>query len=240
MIANVRGVQIHYTQQPEFWELVADGKWEPFTFDCIDKYCIPGSVFIDIGAWNGVFSVYAKLNGCDVYSVEPDMAAQLLFIQLHQDNGVKFHLFGGVIAEDNKDKILMSDGFGNSESSLVHAGKYSKTVQATTLSNLCDRFADRSNISLIKMDIEGAEIQVLSQAKDWITQHKPNMHISFHPSYIESYEGIMYLFDVYDCVSDNGTIVTADNFRATLDAHSHAFMFTRKTTRTRMVNNSFE
>lgn len=222
---TVHGVDINYSQQADFWKNV--NNWEPFTFHCIKTLVTPGSVFVDIGAWNGVFSVYAEKLGANVYAVEPDHEARKLLLQLWTDNGTMGYVCPHAISNEMGNAILMNNSYGNSESSLVVRDGINGSQPVSTIT-LSAYLSDKPLPSLIKIDIEGAEIAVLSQAREWITEHTSNMHISFHPAYITSYDHVMYLFNLYDVVSDGGSEVTADNFLQVLNKHEHAFLFTKK------------
>jgi FkbM family methyltransferase len=230
---NIRGQQIAYNTQDLFYQQVQSGIWEGFTFDTIDRFFKPGGVFIDIGAWNGIFSVYASAKGATSIACEPDPAAFDLAknsLKLNNSNSIltRFAISDEIgLAQFNN----MSPGWGNSESSLVDRGVMGATmeVSATTLEHFIKTcLVEISDVFLIKMDIEGGEIDVLKQSKAYITQRKPNFHISFHPAWIKSYDDVMYLFDLYNVVSDKGSTVTADNFTQLLDNHEHAFAFTAK------------
>src|SRR6185295_5767667 len=74
-VVNAFGVPIWSEGDELFWESVRNGQWEPETFRAIDHFIVPGRVFIDIGAWNGVFSIYAAKKSAWVIATEPDPVA---------------------------------------------------------------------------------------------------------------------------------------------------------------------
>jgi len=233
MNITLRNQPIAYNTQETFYQQVQQGTWEPFTFDAIDRFYEPGKVFLDIGAWNGIFSVYASKKGAVCYAFEPDPVA--FELAMHSLLLNELYIMLSCFAISSKPGIAtlnnQSQGFGNSESSLVNRGTIGRSTEVTTTTIeevMKVHDINPADIFLIKMDIEGGEIDVLRSARAWITQHTPNMHISYHPSWIKSYDDVMYLFDIYDVVSDKGTTVTKDNFEAVLAAHEHAFVYTKK------------
>lgn len=231
---QIRNVSIVSSSMPLFWEQANNGIWEPFTFDCIDKYVKEGSTFIDIGSWNGVFSVYADKLGAKTFAVEPDPVAFKDASELIRINnaGTKIEEVAISYACGTSYLNSMTGGFGNSESSLLERGavKGSVPVNVKTLEGwLCDNAISPNEISLIKMDIEGGEIEVLKQAKDYIIEHRPPMHISFHPAWLNDFDkdidSILFLFDVYQGETEKGEICVASNFKEILNSHQHAIMF---------------
>jgi|GEM_PF-4317915 len=230
MITNVHGVEIRHTTMPIFWNLAGTGDWEPFTFNCIKKYVKQGKAFLDIGSWNGVFSVFADKLGAITYAVEPDTVAYIDTQNLIVMNEAKTLLDTCAISNVVGEAMLNTNGgWGNSESSLIQRSdnKGEKLIFSVTLQTYIDRHGIDMNGAFIKMDIEGSEIGVLEQSRDLIEKYKPTMHISFHPSIHGDFKyKLDYLFNIYNVVSDNGTKVNIANFKACLDNHEHAFLFT--------------
>jgi hypothetical protein len=67
---NIRGKEFQVTEnQNLFWDQVEAGLWEPETFEVLEQFCKEGKTFVDIGAWNGVCSIYANALGCDNVSL---------------------------------------------------------------------------------------------------------------------------------------------------------------------------
>jgi FkbM family methyltransferase len=193
----------------------------------LDKYIVPGKVFIDIGAWCGIFSLYAERLGAEVHAVEPDPVA---FSEL-MENANEITCYNIAIANADgicKINTTAINGFGNSETSLIDRPgiKAVNFIRCNTLEKLCNQIGIE-NICLIKMDVEGAEVIILKQAKDFLQKHKPPMWISFHPGYFENIKDDVetisnILSDIYD--------FNANNFRIALYLPSafHTFLFLPK------------
>lgn len=211
-VINFRGQKITYTSRNEFFQKVEAEKWEKETFDVLDKYIVPGKVFIDIGAWVGVLSIYAALKGAKVYSVEPDpVAFRELFANVEANQLLKQISMQMVAICDHcgfaQLNSMTATGFGNSESSLVNRGvvEQSETVHTYTLASYLQVFyysgdyvakpqpsAECINalqqICLIKIDIEGGEVLLLQGSEDFLKECAPPMYISFHPAWFPNKE----------------------------------------------------
>lgn len=230
---NFRGHEIHYASREDFWKLVEAEGWEKETFDAIDRFVKPNTTFVDIGAWNGVFSIYAKLKGANVFSVEPDPEA---YKELHFnlfENKININVdFCSVGLRSSTSFLIPKDNkFGTSESRIepISNGNHHLT-HCYRLDYLIDLY-NVEDISLIKADIEGSEVDMFLGAKDWITELRPTMHISLHPAYIGQ-EGIdkiaEIIFPIYDVTSDKGTPCTPENFNEVIESHQHAFILQKK------------
>ena len=135
-------------------------------------------IFLDLGAHAGYYTLLYKAVNKDalVYSFEP-VANNYNFLKEH----IKMNNFRNVIffneAVADEDGVLKF-ARGNSV-----GGKLSSSgdmeVSAIKLSRLIDEkiieFPD-----LIKMDIEGAEFQVLQDLEPYLTMHKPVIFLSTH------------------------------------------------------------
>ncbi len=238
MITLINGQTIrHSNERSGFWDMASKGKWEPETFIIIDRFVKPDSIFLDIGAWNGICSLYAEQLGARCYAIEPDAVAfKELLGNIKASNSYIIPLYM-CVSDSEESKFLYSqtsNGFGNSESSLLLRGiaKARNVVQGITLEKLIeDQKIDTSKISLIKMDIEGAEIMVLPQAHEFLKKHRIPLYISFHPGWFPDRDKniqdiIKVIFDVYDVKDCLGNEYTPELFIKALDAGQHTFILT--------------
>ncbi len=203
---TIRGKEFNVIER-EVWSLAERNLWEPDTFDVLDKYIVPGKIFIDIGAWCGILSLYAGKLGAEVHAIDPDPVA----FQELQANIIGSDVRTYNVAISDKDGVALlcnSSKFGNSESSFIwrHDIKESQQVLCYTLESWIAGM-NAKRVCLIKMDVEGAEVMILKQAAGWLAKHKPPMWISFHPGYFENLSKdiqiiIDSLFDIYDCNTD--------------------------------------
>jgi FkbM family methyltransferase len=133
---------------PDFPNLVA---WR--------RFLRPGTLFVDVGANAGLYSVWAADLGAQVISIEPDVGA---LAALHANaalNGYEFEVVAAALFAE-KGVMSFTQGLGPKNHVLRgdHASEWSGiTVETTTLDEvLGDRLAHG-----VKIDVEGAERFVL-------------------------------------------------------------------------------
>jgi FkbM family methyltransferase len=169
-----------------FWARVAAGNWEPDSFEVIDRLVIPGTTFVDLGAWIGPLTLYAAFVAGAVQAIEPDPVARAVLqanveLNPHLAERIQVHAMaiGDRTGPTRLGNITSADG-GDSMSSLLYGNaRTSWTVDCTTL----DRFLtaiDGPPPSLIKIDIEGTEVELLDAAHDWLAATHPPLLLSVH------------------------------------------------------------
>lgn len=219
-----------------FWKEVQQGIWEPETFKVLDRFCTPGSTFIDIGAWNGVCSLYAASKGAVCHAIEPDEVAYKALrrnIGLNPDYDITPHRLA-ITSTNGTAWINTGDKFGDSMSSTIVRGEVEAVDEIDSLT--LDRFIDNiglqiCKIGLIKIDIEGGEISLLKQAREFLSHYKPNIYISLHPSWFQDYENDMAIietafFSIYTVTDIHGTVHRPETFRDALIQGLHSFILT--------------
>ena len=148
------------------------GYYEPFMVDKIMSHVNSTDLVYDIGADIGYYSVlFSKVLKCKkVLSVEPDKKhSNFLKINLANiDSWVHIKKYVG--NRSDKDLITIDD--------LVSSTQIMPTV--------------------IKIDIEGAEVEALEGAKSLLINQKPKLFMEFHPNmiYENNKDGITKIFDL--------------------------------------------
>jgi len=235
----IRGREIrHDGSRNEFFHLAAKGLWEPETFEIIECYCKDGGVFIDIGGWCGVLSLYASALGAVAYCIEPD---RTVYEELRANifmNGNKVNFVPLAISTEMGIAYLnsMDNSFGNSESSLIVRERVDGKMSVNTES--LQSFVKLFNIvpqeiSLIKIDVEGGETLIIAGAKYFLKKYAPTMLISFHPRWIDLTLSvarfIQILFPIYTVVGMDKIVYTPEKFiEAMNSSHNHTFLFIKK------------
>ena len=236
MKVQLREFEFDVQGDPEFWQGVS--QWEPETFDIVKRYADPGKSFIDIGAWNGVVSLYASHLFNNVLAIEPDVVA---FDKLARNVLLNpcFNVMCRSLAISNQNghAVLHQSKPGDSMSSLVNRENEdtfpitgSQGVETRTFETLIDSSVP---IGLIKMDIEGGEVLAIPQMMDYLEKHKPPIYISFHPFWFDQEikgHTILWLaealFGAYLVVRDGQfNPVTVDEFIGGLHTNSFSYIF---------------
>jgi FkbM family methyltransferase len=217
----------------KFWRNVEAGTWEPETFEVLNKYCAPGKTFIDIGAWNGVCSIYAASLGAECQAVEPDPEALKYLQQNIKLNEANVRVYNVCIAGSNgRLELNTQASFGNSMSSIVDRGSVASEVivRSVTLEHFV-RLAkiDMAQVCLVKIDIEGGEVEVIVQAAEFLAKHKPVVYLSLHPAWFPGKDADTeriadVLFGIYRVFGTDGTEYERNGFVDVVNSGVHALI----------------
>jgi FkbM family methyltransferase len=169
------------------------GEYEPGTTAILRKYLVPGAVFVDLGANEGYFTVLAsRLVGPQgiVIAVEPQSRLQsVIKANLDANNCRNVRLVKGVVSsKTHRVNLALTSSINNGASSLFKSTKYPllrEEVQSFTLGDLFASLGVK-RCDLMKVDIEGAEYDVLTGAREVLKGGTiRNMTIEIHDSILE-------------------------------------------------------
>lgn len=155
--------------------------WEEYLTKIFSKYARPGTTVVDAGAFIGLHSLFlAKECKCTVYAFEPQPIVFGLLNQNVSQNSLAEVIFPTCTMLSNKAGIakmavpksyntwtnpgglgIVDDTFSNPDLRVI-------SVPKTTL----DSFS-LENVSLMKVDVEGHEMEVLAGSYDLIWSNRP-------------------------------------------------------------------
>ncbi len=148
-----------------------------FSEKCIEKYFNKShGVFIDVGAFIGEWSILlAKyLKNGKIISIEAHPENyRLLLKNIHENslsNVIPLH-----IAAWNKKKKLKLFVHERPCHSLKIKGKDFIIVNGETIDNIVKKFCKRLPVTFIKIDVEGAEVEVIEGALTTIKKYRPTI-----------------------------------------------------------------
>jgi len=161
--------------------------YEQPTFDFIQAHCKPGASFIDIGAHFGIFTICALRKvgpSGKVVSFEPCAATRSVL-----EKNLEFNGFSG-IPEIRTEAVSNVTGLswffssaipGDAANSLIGDIQHLRKSEVQTI-----RLDDMrlSRVDVIKIDAEGAELQILDGSRALIIKHRPAVLLSVHPMQI--------------------------------------------------------
>jgi FkbM family methyltransferase len=153
----------------------------------------PDSIVVDCGANVGRFSLeMIRRFGCLCYAIE---AAPRTFSKIPTMPNLRRYNFA--VCATNK-VVLMSIDEEDITRSTIKASAKEKTVavQGCHLGEFLGQELACRTIDLIKMDIEGAEIEVLASLDDDLIKRVGQWTIEFH-----DFMGMVSVFDVERCVA---------------------------------------
>ncbi len=169
----------------KFWRKVTDNQWEPYTFTVLDRLLGADSVYLDVGAWVGPTVLFATQRCQRVYGIEPDpVAYERLLVNLRMNGIDSVQSFHGALGVVNGTvQIANAEDFGNSETR-VQADRGAQesggvTVLAMDIFSLIEWWGIEK-IDLLKMDIEGAEFDLVPSLIALLPKIKPAIHLSLH------------------------------------------------------------
>jgi len=208
-----------YEFQPGLWmrlnardmiqqTILLEGIWDPALTGLIETSLEPGDVFIDVGAHVGYFTLLAARRVTEtgtVLSIEPNPAA---LDQLHQNvdrSGLKNVLVAHSACGDSDEpvRLYLHTESNSSMASLSAAnatGGIGVDVACSTLDDLC---ADRriTNVRLVKIDVEGAELSVLRGMNRILREMRPIIVLELEPRLLAAFgastDAIVALLEVY-------------------------------------------
>jgi FkbM family methyltransferase len=179
--------------------------WEDSTFNFLFKYFDKNKTFIDIGAWIGPISLVASQWSKNCVCFEPDPIAYYEFI----DN-IKINNSNNIFLENKAVSIYDTIKLGNETpgQSTTRDSCLDNiiTCESVSINNILKKYSlTNDNISIIKIDIEGHESELLKDNQLWDLNIP--MHISLHPGWKQDkdlfFENIMPFFlhkgiDIYE------------------------------------------
>lgn len=161
------------------------GTWEPEVTHAVTQTVKKGMTVIDIGAHIGYYSLlFAKCVGPAgrVFSFEPlpeNLALLRKNIQLNKLDNVQTYLHAVFSSTKEISISIPNDAPNSGDGSVIHdRGSRHVLVPAITLDSFCATAGIQPDV--LKLDVEGAEYDVLVGAKETITQFRPELLIELH------------------------------------------------------------
>ncbi|GGB46393.1 hypothetical protein GCM10011316_18130 [Roseibium aquae] len=198
----------------KFWKKAERGAWEPETFEVLEAHLSKERDYIDIGAWIGPTVLFAANRARHVWCFEPDPDAFRALTRNLSLNGIG-NVSALPVALSNTAGVARMASFrggrGDSMTSLLKANA-ADAVDVATLG--WNDFAGQTNlsaVSLVKMDIEGAEFFLLPTLLEWLQAHRPAFYLSTHAPYLaedvrrEKMGEVARLLAFYPRVTDSRT-----------------------------------
>ena len=201
-IFNKNGYKINignageYFMSPDFifrgWEEFGNRHNKGFSV-CIEK-CNNKSIFFDVGAHIGLYSLpvsqILKPSG-KVIAFEPSNSNYeylVKHIQYNQFKNIFPHKL--IIGNNNIDEVTFYEHstYSSPLSGIIKRSKNpSDKFFATKKAQISlDYFCEKNKLipDVIKIDVEGSELNVLQGAKNILTQYKPIIFLSVHPEHL--------------------------------------------------------
>lgn len=172
LTAEVDGLVFAGTIQHRSYLLrLESGSAEPFTSRLLAEATMPGGSFVDAGAFLGFYTLAAAAAGARVTSIEPNPATRALLERNLHRNGLEHRVAVHSCALSERSmRVDYFVGEGDQSSSGLAPNRSNRrplTVEARPLDDLVEA-AD-----VVKMDLEGAEIQALRGMSRLLARRRP-------------------------------------------------------------------
>lgn len=192
--------------------------YEADNFQFLKENCKPANTVLDIGAHIGVFAVAAAkyVTGAGkVFAFEPTPSTNKLLQKTIQFNNLANVVFArneAIGKETGKTTFYISDTEGDNSNTLISYLDDRKIHKLEVNVTSVDTFVEEMKIDktgFLKIDAEGAELDVMKGAIKTLQQHRPACILSIHPNPILA-KGDK-LEDIYDLIQQLNYSITYNN-----------------------------
>ncbi|MDB2513451.1 FkbM family methyltransferase [Alphaproteobacteria bacterium] len=198
-----------------FWDQFSE-RWEPQTYNFFHRNLKKGSTFLDIGGWVGPTAFIATSLGADkVKIIEPNPVNFFHLLSSQFNNGLmaKWFLVNACISDRNGDKVIGPIKGIESGSSATHIRDQNQEGARIISLRLEDIVRDEDNLSLIKIDIEGAEELIINDLSVF-APHNVAIWLSLHPPHYENKDqfliNLLALKKFFIFVDENNSTISDD------------------------------
>jgi FkbM family methyltransferase len=196
---------VWYEFQPGLWmqldvreigqeTILMENVWEPKTTRYLCGALGPGRVFLDIGANAGYFSLVASRCVGDsgkVLAVEPNPAMAVQVRQNVRRSDLRNITVSETACTDSVEEreLFIGNLYNTGNSSLSRenlAWTKSVKVACTTIDRLVEEHR-LHRVDLVKIDVEGAELQVLRGMQNTLERFRPQIVMELSPALLEGF-----------------------------------------------------
>lgn len=159
--------------------------WNPEEYRAFRAAVRPGAIVLDVGANVGAYTLlFAQWAGRSgrVFAFEPSPSASRSLRRHLELNGAgNVEVIEAAVCDRQGAATLYDDGFGG-RSSLMGSAEHRRgvTVRTTTIDVFCKERSLAPDV--VKLDVEGAELDVLKGARRTLAAEKTVAFVEFHPS----------------------------------------------------------
>lgn len=187
---NVYADKEKFPKHYNFW-IKSYQTWEDETFTIYNRFLEPEYDYIDIGSWIGPTVLYAANIARHTYAIEPN---KLVFHELIKNLKLNQNIFHKVTclnaalsSQTGIMKLYIKSSEGDSMSSILSNSEDYENyeVPSLTIEDLNNRYK-LDKVNLIKIDVEGAEYDLIPSMEDYLVKHQPTLYLSIHPPYLKS------------------------------------------------------
>lgn len=181
---QVNGQDFRICESLRRWEFGSESEM----LSLLSQRLKPGSLFVDIGANFGLHTMVGAMavgETGQVWSFEPlPDNLRLLYKNISLNKiGDTVRVFESAVSESEADHVSMTNSTGLSVTASIQSGPGGCQVENVRL----DQLEIPSNLGLVKIDVEGAELSVLNSARKLLADCDFDILIEIHPNLMRNF-----------------------------------------------------
>jgi FkbM family methyltransferase len=181
---NIGGETVRF---PARWSRYYEADYEPETISFFHEHLKPGDTVLDIGGHIGLFAIVAAQLVGDagkVFTFEPTPFTRTVLEEVVKINDCReiIEVRGEAVSSDDGTAVFFDTGDTLSNAnSLVRGDRRQHEIPVTMVS--IDTFVNERGLEIdcIKIDVEGAELNVLRGAHETFERFRPPTRLGLHP-----------------------------------------------------------
>ena len=171
-----------------FWRKAAAGRWEPETLAVLAECLSRDADYLDIGAWIGPTVLYGARKARRGVALEPDPVAFRALSWNIELNGLE-NVSALPVALSDRVGVTRMAGMrgerGDSTTSLLNPGGAAGSDVVTLDWETLAGSLDLSGVSMVKVDVEGAEFDLIPRMAGWLDAARPALLLSTHAPWLD-------------------------------------------------------
>lgn len=166
-----------------FWMAFRDG-WETDTLAAIARFLPQGGVYLDVGAWIGPTLLFAAARAREAHGFEPDPSAYARLrrnLALNPALAARTRIKRAALWTCDTTLAFAATVPGDSTTSALLRPGEEGTIAAPAFDAAGPVIAPLlARADFVKMDVEGAEFELVPHIAGLLAMRKPALHLSFH------------------------------------------------------------
>lgn len=187
-----------------FWNAYAEG-WERDTLAAIAEFLPMGGTHLDIGAWIGPTLLFAATRAREAHGFEPDPAAYAKLrrnVALNPDLARRVRIKRAALWISDTTLKFAAAAPGDSTTSAMLKPGEAAILEAPAFDARGPAIAPLlARADFVKMDVEGAEFELIPHIAPLLAERRPALHLSFHAHRLDKFDPAAWRAKQLACVA---------------------------------------